>query len=251
MALAAPAIVFGPYWAGLMSTFGLGGLLAGRLRLDRPATMGAVVAVMILASLAVTTTTSIVVVTITQVILALVIMIASIYVTRLLHDAVPSTIRSGVASGAGAISWMVFLPVALAFGLISTQQGVHTAGWMLTAITTSQFAARQAVAQPSSTATCRQNGSRARTHLRLAVASSTSRSPRQLEPLHPAGTYISAGTARSVCASFRHPAFSAFWEWNFISPRDRLCPSSKSVSLVRCVPPAGIEPATHGLGRFA
>jgi hypothetical protein len=98
--------------------------------------MGGVVAVMTFASLALTTTISIVVVTITQVILALVIMIASIYVTRLLHDAVPSTIRSGVASGAGAISWMVFLPVALAFGLISTQQGVHTAGWMLTAITT-------------------------------------------------------------------------------------------------------------------
>jgi MFS family permease len=41
-----------------------------------------------------------------------------------------------VALGAGAISWMVFLPVALAFGLISTQHGVHTAGWMLTGLTT-------------------------------------------------------------------------------------------------------------------
>jgi predicted MFS family arabinose efflux permease len=136
VALAAPAIAFGPYWAGLMSTFGLGGLLAGRLQLDKPASVGVVSSLMILASLALTATTSGVVVTIAQITLALLIMIASIHVTRLLHDAVPSTIRSGVASGAGAISWMVFLPVALAFGLISTQHGVHTAGWMLTGLTT-------------------------------------------------------------------------------------------------------------------
>ena len=91
---------------------------------------------MTLASVALTATNSLVVVTIGQVVLALLIMVASIHVTRLLHDAVPSTIRTGVSSGAGAISWMLFLPVALAFGMISTQYGVHTAGWMLTALTT-------------------------------------------------------------------------------------------------------------------
>lgn len=89
-----------------------------------------------LAGLALTATTSVVLVTIAQVTLALLIMVASIHVTRLLHDAVPSTIRSGVASGAGAISWMVFLPIALAFGVVSTRYGVHTAGWMLAALAT-------------------------------------------------------------------------------------------------------------------
>ena len=34
VALAAPAVLYGPYWAGLMSTFGLGGLLGGRLQLE-------------------------------------------------------------------------------------------------------------------------------------------------------------------------------------------------------------------------
>jgi predicted MFS family arabinose efflux permease len=135
VALAAPIILYGPYWAGLMSTFGLGGLLGGRLQLDKPATVGAGAALMILASVALTATNSLVVVTIAQVILALLIMVVSIHVTRLLHDAVPSTIRTGVSSGAGAISWMLFLPIALAFGLITTQHGVHTAGWMLTALT--------------------------------------------------------------------------------------------------------------------
>ena len=38
-----------------------------------------------------------------------------------------------MASGVGAVSWLVFLPVALACGVMSTRYGVHAAGWMLTA----------------------------------------------------------------------------------------------------------------------
>ncbi|HMG31024.1 MAG TPA: MFS transporter [Jiangellaceae bacterium] len=135
VALAASAILYGPYWAGLMSTLGLGGLLAGRLRLDKPATLGGVVGLMILASLVLTISANVLVVTIAQVLLALLVVAASIHVTRLLHDAVPSRIRTGVASGVGAISWIAFLPFALVFGLVSKYSGVHTAGWMITAAT--------------------------------------------------------------------------------------------------------------------
>ena len=38
VALSAAAVLYRPFWAGLVSTFGLGGLLAGRIKLDRPAT---------------------------------------------------------------------------------------------------------------------------------------------------------------------------------------------------------------------
>lgn len=136
VALTAPAILYGPYWAALMATFGLGGLLAGRIQLGKPATLGTVTVLMTLASVALTTTTSVAVVTVAQATLAVLIVIVSIHVTRLLHDAIPTTIRTGVASGAGAISWIVFLPIALAFGMVTTQHGVHTAGWMLTVLTT-------------------------------------------------------------------------------------------------------------------
>jgi MFS family permease len=133
VALAAPAFLFGPYWAALVSTLGLGGLLAGRLPLDRPAGVAALTAVTAGAGVALTTGAGVVVVTVAQVVLALLVVVASIHATRLLHDAVPSAVRAGVASGVGAISWMVFLPVALAFGVISTHHGVRTAGWILTA----------------------------------------------------------------------------------------------------------------------
>jgi hypothetical protein len=65
-----------------------------------------------------------------------------------LHDAVPSTIRAGVASGVGAISWMTFLPFALAFGLVSDTFGVHQAGWMIVGVTvlTAALLTREALA---------------------------------------------------------------------------------------------------------
>jgi MFS family permease len=135
VALAVPAVVYGPYWAALTSTLGLGGLLAGKIPLNRPAPLGMVVGLMILASLVLTRQTGVVVVTIAQVVLALFVVLASIHVTRLLHDGVPSTIRSGVASGVGALSWIAFLPTALVFGIVSKQTGVHTASWMIVAVT--------------------------------------------------------------------------------------------------------------------
>jgi MFS family permease len=134
--LAVPAALYGPYWAGLMSSLGLGGLVAGRIQLEQPATGLIVAGLMVLASATLTasTSTSTFVVTIAQVLLGLLVTVAGIHVARLMHDAVPSAIRSGVASGVGAISWMVFLPVALVLGAVSARHGVHTAGWILTAI---------------------------------------------------------------------------------------------------------------------
>ena len=64
VALGTPAILYGPYWAGLMSTFGLGGLLAGRVKLENPLTAGIAATLMILASLTLTATMSVLVVTI-------------------------------------------------------------------------------------------------------------------------------------------------------------------------------------------
>jgi hypothetical protein len=58
----------------------------------------------------------------------------SIYVSRVIHDAVPSTIRSGVVSGVGALSWISFLPFSLLFGQVSKHYGVETAAWMITAV---------------------------------------------------------------------------------------------------------------------
>jgi predicted MFS family arabinose efflux permease len=126
--------LYGPFWAGLVSTLGLGGLLAGRVRLDRPAVLTGTVAVLTLASWALTMSRNILVVTVAQFAVALVVVAMSIYVSRVLHDAVPSTIRSGVVSGVGALSWISFLPFSLVFGQLSKHHGVDTAAWMITGV---------------------------------------------------------------------------------------------------------------------
>jgi MFS family permease len=135
VALGAAAIVYGPYMAGLLSALGLGGLLAGRWRLDRPAPLVVSVGLMGLSSVVLTASHNILLVTVAQVVLALLLVVASIHVTKLLHDAIPSAVRSGVASGVGALSWLAVLPFALVFGLVSKQVGVHAAGWLVVAVT--------------------------------------------------------------------------------------------------------------------
>jgi predicted MFS family arabinose efflux permease len=135
LALAAPTLLFGAHWAGLMSALGLGGLLSGRTSLTRPRTVRVVVAVMLGCSLVMATSHQVVVVVAAQVGLALLLVIVGAFLSRLFHDQIPSTIRAGVSSGVGTLTWAAFLPFALAFGFVTRHSGVHTAAWMMVAIT--------------------------------------------------------------------------------------------------------------------
>jgi len=135
VALAAPAVLYGPQWAGLMSAVGLGGLLAGRIAMTQPATLSAVTALMLASALTLTTSHNPTVVIAAQVVLALLLVAASTLLTRQLHDEIPSSLRAGVSSGVGTLTWMAFLPSALAFGLLTEHSGLHSAAWMIVAAT--------------------------------------------------------------------------------------------------------------------
>ncbi|MEV0291302.1 MFS transporter [Kribbella sp. NPDC050820] len=130
--LEASAVYYGPFWAVLVATLGIGGLLAGRLRLHRPLPVAIVVLVMLAACLTLTSSRDLIALTVAMVALCFLLVVIGIHVSRLLHDAVPSTIRTGVVSGIGAVSWLVFTPFALVFGAVSKQFGVYVSGWMLT-----------------------------------------------------------------------------------------------------------------------
>jgi hypothetical protein len=132
VALAAPAVLFGPYWAALMSTLGLGGYLAAKLDLTRMPVTAAVAVLAPATTVVLAVTRSLAAVVVAQVVLALLLAVVAISAGRLLHDAVPSTIRAGVSSGAGTASWVLFLPFALALGWLGREQGVPRTGWLLT-----------------------------------------------------------------------------------------------------------------------
>jgi MFS family permease len=131
VALAASAGIYGPHWAGLMAALGLGGLLGGRLVLSRPLTAAVIAATIIACCIVLTASHAIGIVVAAQIVVVLLVVAVSIPITGRLHDAVPSSIRAGVASGVGTLTWLTFLPFAFAFGAVSDRSGVHETGWML------------------------------------------------------------------------------------------------------------------------
>ena len=135
VAFKAPPALFGPYWAVLVSTLGVGGYLAGKLNLDRRA---AVIALAVIApaaalSLALSQTGLLAVVIGAQTLLALSLAIIGIHAGRVLHDGVPSAIRAGVSAGVGTLSWILFLPFSIFFGWFARDHGVRLSGWLLAA----------------------------------------------------------------------------------------------------------------------
>ncbi len=122
---------FGPAWAALMAALGVSGLLAGRVRFEHWPSLAVVSAVLVGAGLALVLVPNPAVATAAQAALAALAIAIGIYLTRLLHDAIPSDIRSGVSSTVGAGSWVVFLPFSLVFGSVTERWGVDVAGSMI------------------------------------------------------------------------------------------------------------------------
>lgn len=133
IAATVPTVVFGPYTAGMTSTLGLGGLLAGRLRLDRPPVAIAVAATMTTCGLVLDVRASPWPLIAAQVLLVGLLVVIGIHLSGLLHQLTPSTMRSGVSAGIGTLSWLTFLPCSLLFGAMSGHGGVRAAGWIITA----------------------------------------------------------------------------------------------------------------------
>jgi MFS family permease len=134
VALAAPAILYGPHWAGLTAGLGLGGVLGSRRGFTSRWSIVPVGAALIACCVALVVSRSVVVVILAQLVLTLLVVALSIPLMRRMHDAIPSTVRAGVASGVSTLTWLTFLPLALAIGFVSDAAGVHTAGWLLVAL---------------------------------------------------------------------------------------------------------------------
>ena len=131
VAQAAPAALYGPYWAALVSTFGIAGLLIGKLNLERRLLVAVLIIFSLVAALLLAWTRSLAVLVAAQVVLGLALAIIAIHAGRLLHDAVPSSIRAGVSSGAGTLTSILFLPFSLVFGWVARENGMSWSGFML------------------------------------------------------------------------------------------------------------------------
>jgi MFS family permease len=124
VAAGAPAALFGVFAAAITATLGVGAVLAGHVRLGRHTSAVAVLVLMTIGVLLLTRG-GLVDVVVGQVAIAVVLVALGVHFSRLVHDAVPSSLRSGVSSGTGTLSWVVFLPCALLFGGLSDGSGLR------------------------------------------------------------------------------------------------------------------------------
>jgi MFS family permease len=129
--LHAPTALYGPVTAGCTASLGLGAVLAARLDFRRPAVLAATIAVAGLTSAVLVAGYSVMAVALALVALTTFLVAASTHLSRLLHDALPSSLRTGVGSGVSTLSWAVFVPGALLMGVITHRHGAHTAGWLI------------------------------------------------------------------------------------------------------------------------
>jgi predicted MFS family arabinose efflux permease len=127
----APAALYGPYWAGLVATLGAGGFLAARLRLERRGAGLAAAAAVLVSALALALGGGLAVAIAAQILVCLLLAALAVHIGRVLHDAVPSSIRAGVSSGVGTLTWVLFLPFSLVLGAVAVGAGMAAAGWLL------------------------------------------------------------------------------------------------------------------------
>ncbi len=128
IALVLPVSWYGQAVALLYLGFGSGGLLARNLR---PATIALVGVLTLGATFGLMVHVPGVVVIAEPTVIAGIISL-DVVVSRYLHDALPSTIRVGASSAAGILGYGAFIPVALAFGVISRSFGMARASWLVT-----------------------------------------------------------------------------------------------------------------------
>lgn len=134
VALAAPAVLYGPHWAGLTAASGVGGLLGSRGWLTHKITALVLAVLLVGCCVLLALSRDMGLVIGAQVLLTLILVAVSIPIMHRLHDSVPSTVRAGVASGVGTLTWLIFVPFAIVMGFVTEGGGVGNAGWLLVGI---------------------------------------------------------------------------------------------------------------------
>jgi hypothetical protein len=134
VALLVPPFLYGPHWAGLTGALGVGGVLGSRAWITARWGIWLLGIALVACGVVLVLSRDAFYVVGVQVLLILLVVAISIPVTRSLHDAVPSTIRAGVASGVGTLTWLAFVPFALIVGTVSESAGIDRAGWVFVAV---------------------------------------------------------------------------------------------------------------------
>jgi MFS family permease len=134
VALLVPPFLYGPHWAGLTGALGVGGALGSRSWITSTWGVRVLGVAIVACGVVLALSQHALLVIGVQILLTLLVVAIGIPVSRRLHDAVPSGIRAGVASGVGTLTWLAFVPFAVLVGAVSETAGVDRAAWLFVAI---------------------------------------------------------------------------------------------------------------------
>ena len=132
LALAVPAVWYGPINALLLSSIGASGMLAGKLR-GRNTAIIATGLLPVAAGLSLTRHVTVLVVA-AQVMFLASMLVLSIILGRYLHDALPSSVRAGSSSVVTTLGYLLFLPIGVLFGSVSSSTSVFHGAWIVFAL---------------------------------------------------------------------------------------------------------------------
>lgn len=136
IAIATPAVLFGPAFALVLSASGIGGLLAGVVASQRRLAIIVAITAMMLSGICLITVPWFVPLILAHTVLGVGAVLLSILFMHNLHDALPSRIRAGASSAVSTIARIMLIPTALVFGVVSQEVNVFAAAGIIVVLVT-------------------------------------------------------------------------------------------------------------------
>ena len=130
IALAFPVFAFGPANAALLSTIGIGGAAAARLKMHRYAPMQCTVLVMAAAALGLVFCHNGTATVLLQAVIGVGTIGLCVVFNKFLHDSLPSQVRAGASSAVSSLTRIIMIPLSLLFGFASREFNVFRATWL-------------------------------------------------------------------------------------------------------------------------
>lgn len=149
LAVALPVVAYGPVNALILSSIGTSGALASRIK-HREQFIVAVGLVLCAAAVALLFRQREVIV-VAEVTALITLLTLNIILGKLLHDTMPSNVRAGASSVVGTMGYLLFLPIGILFGQISTHASVFRADWIVVGLTFAAFVSLLAVLKTKQT----------------------------------------------------------------------------------------------------
>jgi hypothetical protein len=134
IAVHTPPVWFGVIFALIISTSGIGGYLAGKIKSRRTGLLLPLFATLLISTAVMSLPIGVIPTLSAQIAMGIITVLLTILLKGDLHNQLPSRVRAGAASAVSTIGRLLLIPTGLIFGFLSTSHSVFAASWILVAI---------------------------------------------------------------------------------------------------------------------